>query len=195
MRPLSGEVIDRVRREMLGRGFSLVETPSFSHESLQNRWNQRSSLLLFSSKHWMKYPHLARYACWLEDLVTRALPEEKLSFIGLEFRREPAGHVNREVDRLHADAAYLRAVYTLYGASTIYRENRQEFPVPEGRTLLMTAQDRTRAVRIPGTLHRRPGPGPERAVLVSTFQPRSEEDEAVKIYRQAAAQKPRRRDK
>ena len=60
----------------------------------------------------------------------------------------------------------------LYGPTTVYRDGRAERSVPDGQTLLMTAQDRTKAVRVPCTLHRRPGAGPERAVIVCSFERR-----------------------
>jgi hypothetical protein len=49
----------------------------------------------------------------------------------------------------------------------------------------MTAQNRARALRIPCTLHRRPGAGPERAVVVCSFEPRAEQAEPANVYREA----------
>src|SRR5262249_24485482 len=97
-----------------------------------------------------------------------------------------AGIVDEEVDRLHMDGSYIRTVHTLYGPTTIYREGKEEWPVPDGQTLLMTAQNRTRAVRVPCTLHRRPGPGPDRAVLVCSFEPRQDQPHLANVYRQVA---------
>jgi hypothetical protein len=64
-------------------------------------------------KQWLRFPQLARYGCWLEQLLGMALPEEDLPRFALEFRREPAGTVDPEVDGLHADGSYLRSVVTL----------------------------------------------------------------------------------
>jgi hypothetical protein len=86
-------------------------------------------------------------------------------------RHEPAGAEDKEVDKLHADGSYLRSVYTVYGPTTIYRDGKLEHAVPSEQTLLMTAIDRARAMRIRCTLHRRPGAGPERAVIVCSFEP------------------------
>ena len=76
--------------------------------------------------------------------------------------------------------------------TTVYREGEVERPVPDGQTLLMTAQDRTRATRVPCTLHRRPGAGPERAVVVCSFEPRREDAALTNVYRQVV-QAPRAR--
>jgi hypothetical protein len=122
----------------------------------------------------------------LEALLAEALPEEAVSLDSLEFRHEPAGSEDRTVDRLHADGSYVRSVWTLYGPPTIYRDGKVERPVPDGQTLLMTAMGRARAVRRPCTLHRRPGAGPERAVIVCSFKPRSEQPPLVSVYREAA---------
>jgi hypothetical protein len=169
---LTGPCAGRVRLEMLERGFTLVDTPRFFDPSQFRRfrrsWTERS----LHGKRGDSLPALVRYGGWLERLLAEALPEETLALAAVEFRYEPAGYENAEVDRLHADRAYLRSVYTLYGPATLYRDGRVERPVPDGQTLLMTAQDRTRAVGLPCTLHRRPGAGPERAVIVGSFVPR-----------------------
>jgi hypothetical protein len=87
------------------------------------------------------------------------------------------------VDKLHADGSYLRSVFTLYGPATIYRDQGAERPVLCGQTLLMTAMDRARARGVPCTLHRRPGAGPERAVIVGSFEPRPERPQGAEVYR------------
>ena len=58
--------------------------------------------------------------------------------------------------------------------------------MPDGHTLLMTALGRARAVRLPCTLHRRPGAGPERAVVVCSFEPRPEQQPLASVYWQVA---------
>ena len=157
---------------MVGRGFTLVDTPRFLDDGLFLRLHRSRTVLPFDSKRWCKYPQLARYAGLLGGLLDEALPEESVSLASLEFRHEPAGTEDREVDRLHADGSYIRTVYTPYGPTTIYRDGKAELSVPPGQTLLMTAMDRARAMRVPCTLHRRPGAGPERAVIVCSFEAR-----------------------
>jgi hypothetical protein len=157
---------------MQGRGFSPVATPPFFDKGPTLGLKERRMVLVPRGPRWPKHPQLAAYGGWLERLLGESLPEESLSLASLEFRHEPAGSEDEEVDRLHADGSYLRSVFTLYGPPTHYRYAREERPVPRGRTLLMTAMDRARALRVPCTLHRRPGPGPERAVIVCTFGPR-----------------------
>jgi hypothetical protein len=183
---LTDACVSGARREMLGRGFVLVGTPRFFDENLFRRLRQGRLMLPFDSKRWWKYPELARYACWLEGLLTQALPEEAVRLAALEFRHEPAGSVDLEVDRLHADGSYIRSVCTPYGPGTVYRDGDAQLAVPCGRTLLMTAFDRARALGVPCTLHRRPGAGPERAVIVCSFEPHPESAPRVNAYRQVA---------
>jgi hypothetical protein len=182
---LTGKLVGGVRLEMLGRGFTLVKTPRFFDEGLYLRLERGTTVLPFDSKRWDRLPQLARYVCWLEELLERALPEESLSLTALEVRQEPAGSEDQETDRWHADGSYLRSVYSLYGPTTVYHDG-DERSVPEGQTLLMTAQNRARALGVPCTLHRRPGPGPERAVIVGTFEPYREPALPVEVYRRAA---------
>jgi hypothetical protein len=189
---LKSRLAGEVRLDMLGRGFALVETPSFFDDVLFLRLTRQRTVLRFHSKRWWKYPQLARYACWLERLLHEALPEEGVSLLSLEFRHEPEGFEDPEVDGLHADGSYIRSVFTPYGMSTIYFDVPAELSVPDGHTLLMTAQDRTRARRIPCTLHRRPGAGPERAVIVGSFEPRRDDGMQANVHRQAAGQKRRK---
>jgi hypothetical protein len=172
--------------EMAGRGFALVGAPPFADDGLLVRLKRTRTLLPFHDKRWRLFPQLARYACWLEGLLDEALPEEAVCLISLDFRHEPGGSVDPEVDRLHADGSYLRSVCTLYGPATVYRDGGVERPVPDGQTLLMTAQGRARAVGVPCTLHRRPGAGPERAVIVCSFEPRSEQPKMPNVYREVA---------
>lgn len=167
---VSRRLAARVRLEMSGRGFALVDTPPFEVESFPG---PRRSVTLepFHGRRSGSLPALERYGRWLERLVIQALPDELLALAALEYRCEPAGSSNRGVDLLHADGSYLRSVYTPFGRPTVYRSGKVERPVPRGQTLLMTAQNRTRARGVPCTLHRRPGPGPERVVVVGTFEP------------------------
>jgi hypothetical protein len=191
---LTGKLVTGVRREMLGRGFTVVKTPRLFDESLFFRMGKGTRVLRFDSKLWWKLRQLAQYACWLEDLLDRALPEEPLSLAALDFRQESAGSKSQETDRWHADGSYLRSVCTLYGLTTVYRGGDAERSVPKEQTLLMTAGDRARALGLPCTLHRRPGSGPERAVIVCTFMPYREELQPTNIYRLAAQTlNPRRR--
>jgi hypothetical protein len=169
---------------MLGRGFTLVSTPSFFDADLLSRLKRSRTVLTPDCPRWWKFPQFAHYACWLERLLEKALPDEPVGLASLEYRHERAGLVDDEVDGLHADGGYLRSVYTHFGLSTLYRDGGVERPVPDGQTLLMTAQDRTRVRRVRCTLHRRPGTGPERAVIVGSFTPRGEQAEAVRVYRQ-----------
>jgi hypothetical protein len=172
---------------MLQRGFALVDTPAFCDEDLSRRLKRRRTVLASDCARWWKLPQLARYACWLERLLDAALPEEALALAALDYRHEPAGYQDHEVDRLHADGGYVRTVCTLSGAPTVYRHQGEELPVPYGQTLLMTAQDRTRALRIPCTLHRRPGAGPERAVLVCSLVSRPDQPQPEGVYRRVAS--------
>src|SRR5262245_51830246 len=102
--------VDRVRLEMLERGFSFVDTPCFLDDDLFHRLRRSKTVLPFHSKRWWKYPQLARYGCWLERLLGEGLPEESVSLAALEFRHEPDGSTDQEVDRLHADGSYIRSV-------------------------------------------------------------------------------------
>jgi hypothetical protein len=189
---LTGELVGGARRDMVGRGLSLVNTPWFFDDGLFLRLKRRRTVMPFHCQRWWKFPQLARYGSWLERLLGEALPEEHLSLAALELRREPAGSVDEQVDRLHADGSYVRSVYTLYGPTTVYRDGGAEHSVPDGQTLLMTAQDRARALGLPCTLHRRPGAGPERAVVVCSFEPRQEQPPLANVYRRVAhSQSPR----
>jgi hypothetical protein len=183
---LTAAVVGAVRLGMLGPGFALADTPPFFDDDLFLRLQRTKAVLSYHSNRWEKLPQLARYACWLEYLLRQALPEESVSLAGLEFRHEAAQSVDRVTDRLHADGSYIRAVYTLTGTPTLYHDGTAERPVPWGQTLLMTAHQRTRRLRILPTLHRRPGAGPERAVLVCSLEPRHEEVQRVDPYRRAA---------
>ncbi len=169
---LSGKLVSRVRLEMSGRGFALVDTPRFFDGGLLGKLKKGRTVIPFHSDRWRQFPLLGRYGRWLEALLARALPEESLVLVALEFRHEPAGKADPEVDRLHADGSYVRSVCTLYGRPTHYRDGAEELPVPDGQTLLMTAMGRARAVGISCTLHRRPGSGPERGVIVCSLEPR-----------------------
>jgi hypothetical protein len=179
---------------MTGRGFALVNTPLFFEDGLFPRLHRLRTVLPPHDKRWWRFPQLARYACWLEELLDKALPEEVVCLISLEFRLEPAGFEDREVDQLHADGSYLRSVCTLYGPATVYCDAGIVRPVPGRRTLLMTAMNRARAIGLPCTLHRRPGAGPERAVIVCSFEPGPDQPLPSSVYHQAAeAHSPRRR--
>src|SRR5262245_20353447 len=106
---------------MTGCGFARMDTPAFFDGQLLLRLKRTRTVLRSHDKRWWRFPQLARYACWLETLLAEALPEESVSLKSLEYRHEPAGYEDPEVDRLHADGSYLRAVTTLYGPVTIYR--------------------------------------------------------------------------
>src|SRR5438445_631867 len=54
-------------------------------------------------------------------------------------------------------------------------------------SLLMTAMDRAHALHVPCTLHRRPGAGPPRAVIVCSFEPREENLHLPNVFCQVAA--------
>jgi hypothetical protein len=161
----------------------MLPSPALDRDELVRKLLRGRTVLSSHSNRWGNFPELAGYACWLEELLGLALPEEAVALASLEFRHEPAGLVDPEVDRLHADGSYLRAVYTLAGPTTIYREGRVERSVPEGQTLLMTAIERARAVGLPCTLHRRPSSPEERALIVCSFGPRPEDPRRARIYR------------
>ncbi|MFI5460716.1 MAG: hypothetical protein ACHRXM_35330 [Isosphaerales bacterium] len=55
-----------------------------------------------------------------------------------------------------------------------------------GQTLVLTALDRARALGVPCTLHRRPGAGPERAVIVCSFEPRRQQPRPANAGRRVA---------
>ena len=92
-------------------------------------------------------------------------------------------------------SASIRAAESSRIALAAYREGGTdllklldaELPVPRGQTLLLTALDRARALRLHCTLHRRPGAGPERAVIVGSFEPRLHDPQPAPVYRQVAA--------
>ncbi len=180
------ECVAAVRDAMAGPGFALIATPPPFGDALCVGGHAGRSALRPDSGRWWRHAGLARYAVWLEGLLAAALPAEGVSLTELEVRREPIGRADAVADRLHADGSYVRTVHALYGPTTLYREGGVERPVPDGHTLIMTAQDRTRAVRVPCTLHRRPGPGPERAVIVCSFEPGTGDEEAA-VYRRAAS--------
>jgi hypothetical protein len=180
---LSGKTVGGVRREMLERGFTLLDTPWFFEQGLLLKLKGRKTVLPYATKRWWDFPQLARYARWLESLVGKALPEECLSLTVLEFRHEPAGSEDKTVDRLHADGSYIRSVCAMYGPTTIYRDGKTEKSVPTGQTLLMTAMERARALGVHCTLHRRPGAGPERAVIICSFEPRRDQHHSADDYR------------
>jgi hypothetical protein len=159
---------------MLSRGFTLVNTPRFFDDEPLFRQKRCNVVLNSNCTRWWKFPQLARYGRWLERLLREALAEESLCLKALEFRHERAGLEIMEIDRLHADGSYLRSVWTLYGPPTVYRDGKMERPAPSGHTLLLTALDRARALRLPCTLHRRPRAGTDRAVIVCSFEPRRE---------------------
>ena len=167
---LAGRLVRRVRLEMLGRGFVTVDTAAFAGDGLLREFNSRRIILRSVRRRSGKFPHLVRYGGWLERLLAEALPEESLYLAEIDFRHEPAGTEEKEVDSLHADGSYLRSVCTLYGPTTIYREGCVEVAAQAGYTLLMTAMDRARALGVRCTLHRRPGAGPERALIVCSFE-------------------------
>jgi hypothetical protein len=185
MPALSGRLVGEVRLKMLERGFALVNTPRCFDSGLCLRLRKERTVLPFLCEKWWRFPELAVYACWLERLLHEALPDESPLLDALEYRHEPAGSEDKGVDRLHADGSYIRSTCTLYGRTTVYRDGKIERSVPSGKTLLMTALARARAVGVPCTLHRRPGAGPERAVIVCSFEPRRQHDRAVGVYRQA----------
>ena len=183
--------IQTVRQEMLDRGFTLLDTSSLFGESLPWPLKRKTTVLPSHGKQWWKFPKLACYASWLEELLAQALPEESVGLTALEVRDEAAGSEDKEVDRLHVDGSYIRSVCTLHGLPTIYREGKDERSVLWGQTLLMPAIDRGRATRVRCTLHRRPGIGPERLVIVCSFEPQEDSGKQGKVYHQIARrQKP-----
>jgi hypothetical protein len=179
-------LVASVRREMLERGFSLVDMPPLLDGGRFPELKKKKMVMTCDCMRWWQFPQLAVHACWLESLVSEALPEESVSLVALDYRYEQASFEDRTVDRLHADGSYVRSVYTLYGASTLYREEDNEHSVPRGRALLLTAMSRARALGLHCTLHRRPGPGPERAVIVCSFEPRYEKRGKAEIHREVA---------
>lgn len=176
------ELVGPVRQGMQGPGHCCVEAPCLFDRGQHGQLRRHRTILSPDSPQWHRFPELARYVCWLEALLGEALPQECLGLASLEHRHERAGLVDEAVDRLHADGSYVRAVYTLYGRPTLYRDGTNERPVPDGQTLLMTAMSRARALRIPCTLHRRPGPGPARALIVCSFEPRAQLPDLPCLY-------------
>jgi hypothetical protein len=183
---LTAKLVDLVRLQMMRRGFATVTTASFFDDALVEQIKTGEILFSTQGKQWWKFPQLARFGCWLERLLRDVLPEESLGLANLEFRHEPAGSQVKDADRLHADGSYLRSVYTLFGPTTIYRDGSTELSVPCGKTLLMTAMDRARAIGMQCTLHRRPGPGPERAVIVGSFERRGAPRQTASEFRRPA---------
>ena len=96
----TGQFAGAVRLTMLEHGYALVETPTFLDDDLFLRLTRRKTVLQFHDKRWWKYPKLARYGCWLESLLGKALPEEEVALVYLEFRNEPAKP--RQAHRRHA---------------------------------------------------------------------------------------------
>lgn len=181
--PLKDKFARHVRREMLGKGFVLVDTSRLIDDI---PLPPRTLQLEFHSKQWWKFPQLARYSLRLETLLRPSLPEESVSLAAVEFRVEAESFEEPSVDHLHIDGSYIRSVCTLYGPSTIYRHKKVEQSAPLKQTLLMTAIDRGRTLRIPCTLHRRPGPGPARAVIVCSFEPREDDLRRPNVFRNVA---------
>jgi hypothetical protein len=153
---------------MLERGFTLLKTPKAVHDVLLPALKRSVTV---RSLEGQRFPGLPCYGAWVQWLLQMLLPEERICLTTLEYRYEPANHADEQIDRLHADGAYLRSAYTLSGASTIFRDAKTERSVPPGFTILMTAIGRARAIRVPCTLHRRPGRGMERSVIICSFEP------------------------
>lgn len=158
-----------LRTELLEKGFALLPTPRLHVDEALPRGKKDRILAPFFSRRSERFPELARYGRWLDSLLRQALPEECLGLDTLEYRFERAKLVIDEVDKLHADGGYIRSLYTLAGPPTVYLHARKEHIVPFGRTLVITAFGRARKVRVPCTLHRRPGSGIERTLIVGTF--------------------------
>jgi hypothetical protein len=168
--PLAEYVVRAVRQDMLDRGFALVKTPRCIGGFGPSRLNR--SIALRSLARDDKFPALTRYGLWAESLIRNLLPEEHVCLTALELRHEAANHTDKQVDRLHADGSYIRSLYTLSGPSTVYRDRKTEQSVPAGNTIFMTAIGRARTMGVPCTLHRRPGRGMERTIIVCSFEPR-----------------------
>jgi hypothetical protein len=183
---LTGKRAGEARLQLLERGFVLVRTPWFFDTRVLERLRRPRTVLPFDSDRWRKFPELACYGCWVEQFLQMALPDEPLSLVKLDVRHEPAGSVDQVVDRMHIDGSYIRSVCTLYGAPTLYRDGEVDRPVPERQTLVMTAVERTRALGIPATLHRRPSAGPERLVIVCSFEPCTEGPQPEPIFQRVA---------
>jgi hypothetical protein len=171
---------------MTDPGFVVVDTTRFFERRPFCAPGPGPTSLPFHAKQWRRFPELARYACWLEALLAAALPEESAPLAVLEYRHEQAGFADAEVDRLHADGSYVRAVCPLFGPATVFRDGDTLRPVPLYHTLFMTATDRARARGVSCTLHRRPGAGPERAVIVCSYAPRPEQSQLANNCRRAA---------
>jgi hypothetical protein len=185
---LTQQLAGSVRQAMANPGFALVDTPPYFDTEPMHGLSRGRTVFRFNSPRWWRFPALASLGCWLEELLVAALPEEAVGLNYLEFRHEPENYEDPEVDKLHADGSYIRSVTTLSGPTTLYRDEGEDHPVPAGQTLLMTATDRARATGVPCTLHRRPGTGPERVIIVGSFEPRPENSTQVAIYRQVAAE-------
>lgn len=171
-RPPTSKNVSIVRQDMRERGFTLLDGRLFLDEQHRFRLTRGWNVLRIGSRRWQQLPKLVEYAQRLEHLLCQALAEEFVALVRVEYRHEAADSEETDVDRWHADGAYIRSVYTDFGPGTRYREGDTERTVPIGKTLIMTAIDRARAVGVPCTLHRRPGPGPERAVVICSFESR-----------------------
>ncbi len=183
---MAERLVADVRRGMSDPGFVVVDTARFFAGHPFRAPGSGRSTLHFHDRQWWRFPGLARYACWLEALLAAALPDESAPLAALEYRHERAGFADEEVDRLHADGSYVRAVCPLFGPVTSYRDGEELRPVPLRHSLFMTATDRARLLGVPCTLHRRPGAGPERAVIVCSFAPRPEQSQPANNCHRAA---------
>jgi hypothetical protein len=162
-------LIDHVRIDMRVPGFHILDTLRLA-ESIP--LITRTIELPMGCRQWRKFPQLARYALWVESLLQQALPEELICLDRLEYRIEAANSQEPDVDQWHVDGSYVRSACTVQGMSTIVLHQEIERAIPLKQTLLMTAMGRGRSLRIPCTLHRRPGAGPARAVIVCSFESR-----------------------
>jgi hypothetical protein len=158
-----------LRAQMHGPGYASVSGPSVQISDVLSRGKKNRVLTPFGSRQTLRFPELAQYGLWLESLVQEALWEEGLQLHSLEYRFEREGLADETVDKIHVDGGYIRSVYSLLGQPTVFMAAKEEQVVSPGQTFVMTAFERARQVRVPCTLHRRPGGNSERALIVCTF--------------------------
>jgi hypothetical protein len=163
-------MIARVRRELKGQGYSLVNTEHFFKPNFC--WDTQAGCVPGNYTDF-KYAWTRTYADWQKDLLNAALPEEKIFsptyplslrvtengyFIagnGCPITCYPVPKVDNS-ERPHTDGAWIRAMATVEGAPTILCLNTGPTAIPFRHTLFVTGHDREISLNIPSTVHLKP---------------------------------------
>lgn len=164
---ISRGLVNSVRKNMLTRGYALVDTSCF----LENKkWPSPKSQDVFTNyvvlaeceTDWIK-----KLIDWQERLLKRALPEEGIYNTGLDslsLRNER--YKFHKVCKWHVDGYYIRSICVVKGVPTQIKTPLGDSPIPVGWSLFITGNQRVSALKVRGTLHRRPQSDKLRRVIV-----------------------------